>query len=64
MSIGFQVLKTTGIYAEMAIDEIKSVDKVDLVVIYDGETTITENLKPSQWQVITPRALVRPRTLR
>lgn len=42
------------IYAEMAIDEIKSVDKVDLVVIYDGETTITENLKPSQWQVITP----------
>ncbi|MGJ0996390.1 hypothetical protein ACR76W_12390 [Enterococcus casseliflavus] len=37
------------IYAEMAIDEIKSVDKVDLVVIYDGETTITENLKPSQW---------------
>ena len=42
------------IYAEMAIDEIKSADKVDLVVVYDGETTITENLKPSQWQVITP----------
>lgn len=42
------------IYAEMVIDEIKSMDKVDLVVIYDGETTITENLKPSQWQVITP----------
>lgn len=42
------------IHAEMVIDEIKSMDKVDLVVIYDGETTITENLKPSQWQVITP----------
>ncbi|BDG66841.1 LPXTG cell wall anchor domain-containing protein [Enterococcus casseliflavus] len=42
------------IQAEMVIDEIKSMDKVDLVVIYDGETTITENLKPSQWQVITP----------
>lgn len=42
------------IHAEMVIDEIKSIDKVDLVVIYDGETTITENLKPSQWQVITP----------
>ncbi|MBZ0322420.1 LPXTG cell wall anchor domain-containing protein [Enterococcus casseliflavus] len=42
------------IRAEMVIDEIKSMDKVDLVVIYDGETTITENLKPSQWQVITP----------
>lgn len=42
------------IHAEMVIDEIKSMDKVDLVVIYDGETTITENLKPSQWQVIMP----------
>ncbi|MEC5316671.1 LPXTG cell wall anchor domain-containing protein [Enterococcus casseliflavus] len=42
------------IHAEMAIDEIKSMDKVDLVVIYDGETTITENLKPGHWQVTAP----------
>ncbi|WP_270216106.1 LPXTG cell wall anchor domain-containing protein [Enterococcus lactis] len=38
---------TIMISAELSIDEIKSKDKVDLIVFYDGQMTITENLKPS-----------------
>lgn len=42
------------ISAELSIDEIKSKDKVDLIVFYDGQMTITENLKPSSWTVVGP----------
>lgn len=45
---------TIMISAELSIDEIKSKDKVDLIVFYDGQMTITENLKPSSWTVIGP----------
>ena len=45
---------TIMIYAELSIDEIKSKDKVDLIVFYDGQMTITENLKPSSWTVVGP----------
>ncbi|HAQ1792045.1 TPA: LPXTG-anchored fibrinogen/nidogen-binding adhesin SgrA [Enterococcus faecium] len=45
---------TIMISAELSIDEIKSKDKVDLIVFYDGQTTITENLKPSSWTVVGP----------
>jgi hypothetical protein len=41
-------------HASLSIDEIKSKNKVDLVTVYDGETAITENLRPSQWTVINP----------
>jgi hypothetical protein len=41
-------------HASLSIDEIKSKNKVDLVTVYDGETAITENLRPSQWTVIDP----------
>ncbi|HFM5889159.1 TPA: LPXTG-anchored fibrinogen/nidogen-binding adhesin SgrA [Enterococcus faecium] len=43
---------TIMISAELSIDEIKSKDKVDLIVFYDGQMTITENLKPSSWTVV------------
>ena len=45
---------TIMISAELSIDEIKSKDKVDLIVFYDGQMTITENLKPSSWTVVGP----------
>ncbi|EJX65177.1 LPXTG-motif protein cell wall anchor domain protein [Enterococcus faecium P1190] len=45
---------TIMIFAELSIDEIKSKDKVDLIVFYDGQMTITENLKPSSWTVVGP----------
>ncbi|TNX29395.1 cell wall anchor protein [Enterococcus faecium] len=45
---------TIMISAEQSIDEIKSKDKVDLIVFYDGQMTITENLKPSSWTVVGP----------
>ncbi|HFD1644004.1 TPA: LPXTG-anchored fibrinogen/nidogen-binding adhesin SgrA [Enterococcus faecium] len=45
---------TIIISAELSIDEIKSKDKVDLIVFYDGQMTITENLKPSSWTVVGP----------
>lgn len=45
---------TIMISAELSIDEIKSKDKVDLIVFYDGQMTITENLKPSIWTVVGP----------
>ncbi|HAQ3884295.1 TPA: LPXTG-anchored fibrinogen/nidogen-binding adhesin SgrA [Enterococcus faecium] len=45
---------TIMISAELSIDEIKSKDKVDLIVFYDGQMTITENLKPSSWTVAGP----------
>ncbi|MCM6854524.1 LPXTG-anchored fibrinogen/nidogen-binding adhesin SgrA [Enterococcus faecium] len=45
---------TIMISAELSIDEIKSKDKVDLIVFYDGQLTITENLKPSSWTVVGP----------
>ncbi|HFM7475624.1 TPA: LPXTG-anchored fibrinogen/nidogen-binding adhesin SgrA [Enterococcus faecium] len=47
---------TIMISAELSIDEIKSKDKVDLIVFYDGQMTITENLKPSSWTVVGPRS--------
>ncbi|EGP5107590.1 peptidase [Enterococcus faecium] len=45
---------TIMISAELSIDEIKSKDKVNLIVFYDGQMTITENLKPSSWTVVGP----------
>ncbi|OQO65850.1 cell wall anchor protein [Enterococcus faecium] len=45
---------TIMISAELSIDEIKSKDKVDLIVFYNGQMTITENLKPSSWTVVGP----------
>ncbi|HBL6363805.1 TPA: LPXTG-anchored fibrinogen/nidogen-binding adhesin SgrA [Enterococcus faecium] len=45
---------TIMISAELSIDEIKSKDKVDLIVFYDGQMTITENLKPRSWTVVGP----------
>lgn len=45
---------TIMISAELSIDEIKSKDKVDLIVFYDGQMTIKENLKPSSWTVVGP----------
>ncbi len=45
---------TIMISAELSIDEVKSKDKVDLIVFYDGQMTITENLKPSSWTVVGP----------
>ncbi|MCZ2027905.1 LPXTG-anchored fibrinogen/nidogen-binding adhesin SgrA [Enterococcus faecium] len=45
---------TIMISAELSIDEIKSKDKVDLIVFYDGQMTITENLKPSSWTAVGP----------
>ncbi|MET2030769.1 LPXTG-anchored fibrinogen/nidogen-binding adhesin SgrA [Enterococcus faecium] len=45
---------TIMISAELSIDEIKSKDKVDLIAFYDGQMTITENLKPSSWTVVGP----------
>ncbi|OTN94830.1 LPXTG-anchored fibrinogen/nidogen-binding adhesin SgrA [Enterococcus faecium] len=45
---------TIMISAELSIDEIKSKDKVDLIVFYDEQMTITENLKPNSWTVVGP----------
>lgn len=39
------------IYSEMSIDEMKSKNKLDLVFYYNGETSVTENLRPVQWTI-------------
>lgn len=40
------------IQTDLTFNEIKNKNKVDLVIIYDGEIAITENLQPNRWVLV------------
>lgn len=40
------------IRGDLPMSEIKCKNKVDLVIVYDGDVTTIENLKPSKWSIV------------
>ncbi|MEQ7160202.1 adhesin [Enterococcus gallinarum] len=40
------------IRGDLPMSEIKCKNKVDLVIVYDGDVTTIENLKPSKWIIV------------